>query len=1047
MSGCYIIEWYLILGELLMDDYDKTIAPSRAHKSSFGDDVTVPGKRPRRNDGRFGVSDLIMGRYKVLAELGQGGMGVVYKCFDEIAGIEVALKALPPELSHNTLEMDDIKENFQLVHNLHHPNIASSNNLERDDSNGNYYLIMECCEGEDLRQWIKKKRKEGGLKLEEVLSVIQQVADALDYAHSQKIIHRDIKPGNIMISAAGDIKVLDFGLAAQIHSSMSRVSVAYHGTSGTGPYMAPEQWCGRAQGAPADQYALAVMTYEMLAGRLPFESSDPAVLQQAALTQKAEAITGIPRAVQNAIDRAMSKDAAARFASCSDFAAAMTGKKIRAAKVQKRGAAFKWMTTFLILLMLGAGGTGYYFFDKHLKRIEIETLLAEVLDAREKSQWKKVLESAEKILALDAKIVEAKKLKDIAVLFVEAYGAREKSQWKKVLESAEKILALDAQNSEAEKLKDEAKKKILGPPPPPPVKEELRKMTVSGIAGTKLELQYPDGKKAFFTIPEKGIIVIEKLKRGAYFLRGSHPEYLLSEKRLVLDDDLLVNVKMEKIFKKFSVTTLPGSKVELLQNSQVKFTQKTDAKGMNVFSKVKSGVYELKISAPHYKSHSTILYIEKDTALTIPLEKLFYNITVYGKSGIRGELFAGTQRVRRFVILPSGYVTINDVEPGKYVLNFTGKGYVPEKRSVEVTGNTSLEIDLKPNPDPEPHTGTLNVYLSASGKLLEFIQQKGIEIKIDDGSWIKTKVFPFTRKVNAGKVSLSIRGEGIIPQNNLSRQIFEEQNTDFLLDIKAQPSKIVFASNRADAKFAVESSVYSVGEEFSIDPFREYFVTSSSQGQSLEKSVKSTRPGEKLKVHFTFQNKVHPMQGKYEQGMKLFKQEKYKEALPLLLSAAETGHLDAVLQVALMYEKGLGMWFSDNKKALQWYFKAAKLKNTAAAIKVADAIYDGDYNATARQMLDFYLLAVKISDPKAIYKVARIYKNGFKEIPADDGKSLEYLQMAADLGMVEAMYDLGIRYDKGQGVPFNSQKALFWIRKAANAGYEPANKFLEASQL
>ena len=263
-----------------MDDFDKTMVPQGRDNNSVADDfATMKNARERKKDGRFAVGDLIMGRYKVLAELGQGGMGVVYKCFDETAGIEVALKALPPELSHNTLEMEDIKENFQLVAKLVHQNIAISKNLEKDNSNGNYYLIMECCEGEDLRRWLKRKRREGELKLEDILPIIQQVAEALDYAHKQKIIHRDIKPGNIMIAPNGDIKVLDFGLAAQIHTSMTRVSMAYHGTSGTGPYMAPEQWRGRAQSAPADQYALAVMTYEMLAGHLPFESTDAAVLR------------------------------------------------------------------------------------------------------------------------------------------------------------------------------------------------------------------------------------------------------------------------------------------------------------------------------------------------------------------------------------------------------------------------------------------------------------------------------------------------------------------------------------------------------------------------------------------------------------------------------------------------------------------------------------------------------------------------------------------------------------------------------------------------
>ena len=156
-----------------LDDMDQTMPPQR-HRGMIDsdDDRTMPGKRDRKPDGRFHVGDLILDRYKVLAELGQGGMGVVYKCFDETAGIEVALKALPPELSHNTLEMEDIKDNFQLIHNLHHPNIASSNTLEKDRTTGNYYLIMECCEGEDLRHWIRRKRKENTLNLALALPVI-----------------------------------------------------------------------------------------------------------------------------------------------------------------------------------------------------------------------------------------------------------------------------------------------------------------------------------------------------------------------------------------------------------------------------------------------------------------------------------------------------------------------------------------------------------------------------------------------------------------------------------------------------------------------------------------------------------------------------------------------------------------------------------------------------------------------------------------------------------------------------------------------------------
>jgi serine/threonine protein kinase len=110
----------------------KTTAPQRQRKTP-DEGATIPGERKRKTDGRFAAGDLIMDRYRLLAELGQGGMGIVYRCLDETSGIEIALKSLPPELSHSTIEMEDIKENFQLVAKLVHQNIAVSKNLE------NYY--------------------------------------------------------------------------------------------------------------------------------------------------------------------------------------------------------------------------------------------------------------------------------------------------------------------------------------------------------------------------------------------------------------------------------------------------------------------------------------------------------------------------------------------------------------------------------------------------------------------------------------------------------------------------------------------------------------------------------------------------------------------------------------------------------------------------------------------------------------------------------------------------------------------------------------------
>ena len=293
----------------------------------IGECVTM---RPReearpKKEGRFQSGDLILGRYQVLAELGQGGMGVVYKCFDKTSEMEVAVKGLPPEVSHDKMSMDDIRENFQLVSGLRHQGIVGIRNLEADARTGDYYLVMDIAPGVNLHSWAKKHTGPEYLGIK--LKIVEEIAAALDYAHSQRIMHRDIKPENVTIDADGHVHVLDFGLASQIHSSMSRVSLVVRSQSGTPSYKAPEQWRGQPQNAATDQYSLGVLAYMLIAGHLPFDSDDMEILRMSVLQDPVAAISGVPAHINAALARAMAKSRDQRFASCSDFALALAGKK------------------------------------------------------------------------------------------------------------------------------------------------------------------------------------------------------------------------------------------------------------------------------------------------------------------------------------------------------------------------------------------------------------------------------------------------------------------------------------------------------------------------------------------------------------------------------------------------------------------------------------------------------------------------------------------------------------------------------------------------
>ena len=181
--------------------------------------------------------------------------------------MKVAVKGLPPEVSHSAYEMDCVRDNYQLVSELRHANIAGYRTLEQD-ANGDYYLVMDFARGMGLNRWMRQNGRDADAATK--IAILRQIADALDCAHSHKptrIIHRDIKPGNIMVDEDGHVMLLDFGLAAQIRSSFGHVSQEVLSQSGTRTYKAPEQWRGQPQRAATDQYALGVVAYEMLLGR------------------------------------------------------------------------------------------------------------------------------------------------------------------------------------------------------------------------------------------------------------------------------------------------------------------------------------------------------------------------------------------------------------------------------------------------------------------------------------------------------------------------------------------------------------------------------------------------------------------------------------------------------------------------------------------------------------------------------------------------------------------------------------------------------------
>jgi serine/threonine protein kinase len=290
--------------------------------------------RPRsRPAPSFQPGDVAAGRYRILRLLGRGGMGQVYEAEDTELRERMALKTLLPEVVADSGMVSRFKREIQLARKIGHPNVCRVFDLARHPVDGSspnpaLFLTMEFLEGETLAERIDR---EGRIAPVEALGLIAQMADALDAAHRAGIIHRDFKPSNVMlVPGERGAVVTDFGLARTIEVSTETTATATGQLLGTIDYMAPELFAGEPATPAADQYALALVAYKMVAGKLPFQSDSPlaGVVRRAGQKPPSvrEAVPELDPVWDQAFARALDPDSARRFATCTAFVNALRGR-------------------------------------------------------------------------------------------------------------------------------------------------------------------------------------------------------------------------------------------------------------------------------------------------------------------------------------------------------------------------------------------------------------------------------------------------------------------------------------------------------------------------------------------------------------------------------------------------------------------------------------------------------------------------------------------------------------------------------------------------
>lgn len=336
-----------------------------------------------------------IGKYKIIEEIGKGAMGIVYKAQDPDIGRDVAIKTIRFDTMSDETDKDELMRRFvreaQAVGKLEHPNIVTIYDVGKEADLT--YIVMQFIDGESLKNIITGDRK---YSAEEVVGLTNRLCQALDYAHKKGVVHRDVKPANILIDKNGVPYLVDFGVALVEMSTMTSSG----GIVGTPSYMAPEQVMGKKVSTQADIFSLGVILYELLTGRRPFEGDHITTVVYKIINETPPLISEInkeiPKKFEPVLKKALAKDVAERYQTCRELAADLAEETQIFDKTittfgwdkplhmddgkQKSGKKPGWFWAATIIFTLAAGAVAaFYSFPGLREKIFPETNAVTVL--------------------------------------------------------------------------------------------------------------------------------------------------------------------------------------------------------------------------------------------------------------------------------------------------------------------------------------------------------------------------------------------------------------------------------------------------------------------------------------------------------------------------------------------------------------------------------------------------------------------------------------------------------------------------------------------
>ena len=954
--------------------------PAEAGEKNIGDDLQ-PGDR--------------IDRYTIVRKLGQGGMGSVYLVRHETLGVFRAAKVLSGELYGRGGEfVKRFIQEAKMACSISHPNIVNVLDVVDESDSGLCYIIMEYVDGGTVRNVLHSIPH-----LSEIHAIIiaEAVAEALKAAAEQKIVHRDIKPDNVMLTRRGEVKLADLGIAKNTEENLQLTKS--HIMMGTPAYLAPEQ----AQDAHsvdvrADIYSLGATLYEMLTGEIPY----PGKSTYDILTKLVSAPVPDPRALVDSISpqtarlvmKMLSKQAKQRQHSAEELL-----KEIRALNILPPD--FDSQKSIRELLEQSGAGNYTPVSLTPTKGNPVSTWLMRHVLLQ--------LETSLRRIEFCARMIDAMH-RDIRIF----YGVL--SLVTLVLIGLPITFLLTA------------------PPPIPDAplpSQTLHDSPFVSDNSSSSEEVFPSD------IPLSGESAPDIITSAQQAAPAAEPETADTPVPKEAETPLPVPEESE--------TEAPPSAHDSARLAEEK--RKLEEEQRQLEQERRELEAERKRAEERRRAEaerSSPPPVSKTPNMQPPEVK---KITVFAEITPVGARTVLTNEAGRE--LASQRVPVNgkvqfSVPAGQYRLSVSAPGFKSLERAFPVSDSrtiTCVKIDLL----HDVCACTVKVYGSA--KLLEFLTDHAVELRIDDGEWKKITKFPYEMEVTRMNHTLSLQGKGIRPTVQ-SLKIAPDQakcTTEIYLSEKDASLEITTKINEK-----ISINLFGIWEplkkNITLPPFKTYNLRwRISGGTESSIPIPELQPESIYKIVLEQkQQAAVPGEAEFAEAEKLIEDGDNKDAVEKLKAAAEKGHPEAMFRLGQMNEQGKGRWFASDTDALSCYRIAADppLNHPQAQYQVG-LFYEkgrGGLDRDIRKAIEWYKKSADQKNPDALFRIGMAYKDGDGNEPVDYTRMIEFFTAAAQAGHPDAQYQLGYSYENGIGVPINVGKAKYWYGKSAEQGNDKARR-------